>query len=236
MLDLGRTSTDWTAADLARVEAIINSGLRRFYVPRAAGPGAVIHHWSFLQPYTTLSTTSTDYDYDLPDDFGGMVVDQFTFAAGTGYAPIKGLIPAEKLLLLKSQSNDSGKPCKAAIRAKSSTGAEGQRYEVIFYPIPDATYVLSYCYRVNPNKLDASYPYPRGGMPYAECMMESCKAAAEDYLGDTAGIHHQLFADLLQTAIEFDRSLGPGDLGHYGPHDEDTEIDRNNVTFEGVAY
>jgi len=236
LLDLGRTSTDWSATDLARVEAIIKAGLRRFYIPRAQLAGPVIHHWSFLQPVATITTTAADWEYDAPDDFGGLVVDQFTFSAASSYAPIKGLVPLEHLLNMKAQSNDSGTPHLAALRVKAHTGAAGQRYEFVFYPIPDAIYTLSYQYRVNPNALSASYPYPKGGMVHAETIMEACKAAAEDYLGDTMGIHHSLFQDMLQTSIEFDRSLEPTNLGNYGPHDEPVEIDRNNVTFEGVEY
>ena len=108
LLDLGRTSTDWSATDLARVEAIIKAGLRRFYIPRAQLAGPVIHHWSFLQPVATITTTAADWEYDAPDDFGGLVVDQFTFSAASSYAPIKGLVPLEHLLNMKVELKSPG--------------------------------------------------------------------------------------------------------------------------------
>jgi hypothetical protein len=72
---------------------------------------------------------------------------------------------------------------------------------------------------------------------HAETIMEACKAAAEDYLDDTAGLHHQLFSELLLTSIELDRSLEPRILGDYAERDDETiSIPRNNTTFEGVEY
>lgn len=53
-LGFGRTSGNWTADQLAQVDAVVQAGYRQFVVPPPVG--GIAHRWSFLRPTMSLVT------------------------------------------------------------------------------------------------------------------------------------------------------------------------------------
>jgi hypothetical protein len=232
-LGYGRTHASWTAAQLAEVLGIVNSGVRRVYYPPAINAQTVGYEWSFLRPTTTLSiTVEGGCDYDLPDDFGRLV-GVFHYAAAEYRNPIS-IISVSRLLDLRASSDTTGSPTYAAIRYKASTGSAGQKQEVLFFPTPDASKTLSYEYEAYNGALSDSYPYPLGGMQLAELYIESCLAIAETRINDEIGQHAQQFQALLVDAIARDRKRGAQMYGHMGNVEEETEFFRRGYT--GSVY
>ena len=200
-----RDPTNWAADNSTDFADILKAGLRRAYFPPPAGQGSVPFGWSFLRPTATFNTADTDYDYDLPDDFSGIVEDgSFTFAVGSNKRALKKIDDAE-LRRLQALDNQTGDPTYYAIRPKAHDPTAGQRWEVLLYPTPDATLTISYTYTIIPDIMSATDLYPHGGVLFNEVVVESILAMAENRIDDEPqGIHEARFMSALQVAIKAD--------------------------------
>ena len=231
-LGYGRNSTNWGATRTAQMADIIKSGLRQFYYP------PMPHAWSFLKPVTTLITAADDYDYDLPDDYGG-INGSFTYSVSTLY-PAISVVGEGQIRDARQGYTPSGRPKVAAIRPKTSDGTEGQRFEVIFWPTPNGIWTLGYCYNVLPDKIQTLNPYHYGGMAHAETVLASCLSIAEERMNDEHGIHYEKFQERLAASIEYDlKSNMPDYFGYNGDGSFDADKPERQgirVSFNGVFY
>lgn len=158
------------------------------------------------------------WDYDLPDLFGGF---QGHLNYGTTGSAIWGKINRVEVQEIlderKSPSVAVLRPQIYAVQVKDQTGAAGTRMQLMLYPGPDAAYGVNGTYTINPWSLTTSLPYPMGGMPHAETLRESILAAAEVEFTGTRGVHYATFIERLRTSVSFDRCQnGPIILGHNG--------------------
>lgn len=175
----------------------------------------------------TLDNTSIDadagstyslgvIDFDLPDLFGSFVGDLFYRDLNEYREPVArvSMQGPQGMLALRQFDAFGSRPSKYAIWTTEQTGSTGQRWILALWPRPDADSVLTAKYTIYPNKLTAILPVPMGGYSFAECLRESCLAAAETEIKGTADIHSQLFMQSLQAAVSFDRrASNPGFLG-----------------------
>lgn len=231
---------DRSAAEIAVIDAIIQSGVRQFYFPPLLPGEEHVHEWSFLKPVTTLSTTATDYDYDLPDDFGSIDGD-ITFASTASVkGPIVKVGEAHIRLWREAGGDVAGSPEFYAIRPRSTGGTTGQRDEILFYPTPDASYTLTYRYVALVSKISTGSPYPLGGMAHCETCLQSCLAVAEMRDIQAQGHEYALFMQRLQSSISHDRNKGSRD--YFGKCTDPGNIDepRSRIdgypTYNGVNY
>jgi len=214
-LGYGRTADNWSAAQLAEINSVVQSGVRRVYYPPAIDASTLGYEWSWLRPTTTLDIESDTADYDLPDDFGRLV-GCFHYPAEEYRTSIVH-VPISRILADRAASSLTGAPVKCATRFKSSDGSAGQRQEVLFFPEPDSDWTLSYEYEAYNGALTDDYPYPLGGMQLAELYTESCLAVAEQRLDDEAGGNHmRAYELLLLDAVARDRKRGPKSYGQMG--------------------
>lgn len=197
-LHYGNDYTALVTADQDAVDDQVQSGLRRFYFE---------HDWSFLEPITTLTTVASDKDYDTPDDFGGTIYGDMTFPANEGPFPPVVQVGEGQIRRLWQESSSTARPRLVAVRALSSDGSSGQRWEILLYPIPDAVYTLTYQYPALKNKLSENKPYPLGGMAHAETLREACLAAAETGEDDEIGIHEARYQAALRRSIVRDNDI-----------------------------
>jgi hypothetical protein len=153
-------------------------------------------------------------DFNLPADFGGLE-GGFTFDPQVSYPAVK--VVNEGVLRQNRQwTVVASVPQFVAVRSKSSVGTDGQRFEACFFPAPDAEYILTYKYYVLPNKLTATAPYPLGGMPIAELILETALGIAEQRV-DGPGTHTAAADRLLAVAIDQDkRACTPDFFGYCG--------------------
>jgi len=253
-LGYGGVPDAWSTEQAAEVDRYVQSGYRQFLYP-ASSPASIVrgkvmasaieagYVWSFLNPTTTIDTADGDAAQDLPDTLGRIVGD-LTFAA-TEFASSVVLVSEHRIAALLEQSAEKGRPRYAAVRAKDGTTlTTGQRFEIVWWPIPDAVYTLTYRYEGYTGKLTNDRPYPLGGMKHAETIIESCLAVAEQRANDERGQHSQLFTDLLITSIELDRKQGARYFGSMGSPErgaiqDSAELPRypnGNVTYKGVTW
>lgn len=200
-LGYGRTIADWSARDREDIEEALKVGLRKFYFPGTQN-GRTFHEWSFLRPTATLTTVIGDADYDLPDNFGGLD-GPLTYSSESDEYEIK--ITNEAMIRRNRAFDDTSEtPFYAAINQKAHDGADGQRWELLLYPKPDAVYTISYRYRIMPDVVTSSSPFPYGGAQHAETIREACLAAAEE-MHDEGRSHSDLFARQLAASIALDQ-------------------------------
>lgn len=214
-LGLAQTSTAYTALttdEKASIDSIVQSGYRQFLWPpplmvpdKAGHQKAQLIRWSFLSPKADLSVSSGDGDYDLPADFGGNARD-FTFSVGAGSADLT-VVDEQHMRAMRAYSNSGGAPEYVAIRPKSADGTVAQRWEVLFHPLPNASYTISYRYDVAPPSLSDSVVYPYGGPAHAETLLESCLAVAEERKNDASTLHRARFQTLLAASVQHDAAM-----------------------------
>jgi len=231
LLRIDRDYSSWSANDRLLVDSCIKRGLRRFYNPPLLPGQSVVHEWSFLHILATLTTVANDSDYDLPADFGG-VEGGFTYDPSNPYPPIRTVGEGEVRERLACGVS-TGRPQLAAIRPKSSDGTSGQIQEVIFWPIVDGIYTLSYRYSVICNQLSETKPYPLGGMQHSQTILEACLAEAEGS-DDQTGFHENQFLKQLTASIATDQRQSPGIIR--GRSQGNSVRVGNLVTYNGVLY
>lgn len=233
MLGYSATLANWSAEEIADIARVLNAGTRQFY-------GA--HNWSFLHINTTLVTVADDYDQTLPDSFGGLE-GGFTFATTDGaYREVK-VVGEEQIRALRQGNTLTGIPQFAAVRMRSTDGTAGQKFEVIWWPTPDAVYTLGYSYRVQPDALSSGAPYPLGGMVHSETLLASALAIVEERMDGVRGIQWQAYQGKLAQSIAYDNSLGQQFFGYNGDRSDAREYSGNmkkfyssGPTYMGVQY
>jgi len=216
---LGFDPTNWAsnAVHSSIVDDIIQSGLRQFYRPPPLPGEKRAHNWWFLQPKTTLATVANDYDYDLPDDFAYIVTD-FTYSTSYVGNGLIRKVGEQHIRKLREGNTLVGKPQYFAIRPKTTAGTTGQRFEVLFYPAPDAVYTLEYRYAILLGKITAAAPYPYGGEMHGETILQSCLAIAEERQNDgvSGDMHRKKFFERLAASIALDQNQQPDFHGYNG--------------------
>jgi hypothetical protein len=180
---------------------------------------------------------TADGDYDMPDDFGG-IVGPFTFGEDEAYTPVQPG-PEYKVREMRQFSSTTGTPSVCAIRPKTTDGVAGQRWESLWYPVPDGTYNVSYTKRVQLDQISATYPYPWGGSPHSETIRQSVRDIAAQTMDEEYGWEHQRFLELLAASVSYDKEMGTPD--YMGYNQDWTEWGRvpaqtTDVTYNDVLY
>ena len=173
-----------------------------------------------LEDDTVTVAAGTSYslerwEYTLPDDWGGFLETWLSFVPENNkVCPVRQTGIAE-LLQLRAQNlgSISTQPELFAVQAKTSDRTAGQRFKIFLYPVPQAAGTLVGRYYAVPWAISDAAPYPLGGQPHFETLLESCLAAAQLFMNDTLGVHTQKFQERLAASISHDKRMSPR---HYG--------------------
>ena len=191
----------------AEALALLNAGLRRFirggYTDEQ--DGGAVHRWSFLEPVASLTTAAGDGDYDLPDDFGGLVEDPVYDYSGTGIGPDLARVSPETIRRAWRDDNTTAQPRLYAVEPKSFSQSTGQQWQLLLAPAADGAYGISDRYSVVIDALtDATDRYPPGGALQCDVIVQAAKAAAELTSGDVAGQQEELYQQMFLEAVARD--------------------------------
>lgn len=209
-----RDSSVFTADERDQIDLIIEAGLRQFYNA---------HPWDFLEQTMTVTTVADTEDYELDANYGGKI-GPITFSNNDNRWYQVNFVPESEIRALRqyNYTNTSFTPEKAAIQAKSSDGSDGQRFEMLLWPTPDAAYTLRFVARVIPSALTDAKPYPLGGMFHGETILESILAVTEQRMDDVAGVHTQKYERMLQDSIARDKKANRTE--HFGYNSDHSDI------------
>jgi hypothetical protein len=204
----GRSVAAFTNTMLTDFDNISLRALREFYFP-PIDAGTPSYEWTFLRKAAQITLATNTAAYDLPDDFGGTLLDDsVTYASGVSHPPLRK-VPESTIRKQQAQdSTSTGWPKYFAVRNKVHTPTTGQRWELLTYQTPGLAQnaaVLDYRYVYVPDALSNTNIYPVGGAQYSEVITAAHLAAAELVLdGDPAGPYRQQFVTMLATAMRND--------------------------------
>lgn len=220
---LAKGDTAWSTRQTNDIQLAIDSGLRQFYTPPLIEGEKVTYDWAFLKPVATLALTQGASSIPLPDDFGGI---EGKAAMGNISVDPIGEIPVVNPELILAKFDDlpgqTGFPEMIAVNwMKGSGQAQGQRAQLLVYPIADAAYTMTIQYYVMPDTVTGTYPYHYGGAMHAETVKASCLAAAELLLDNQRGIMFENFMQRLTASISADRRSKPQVGGRNGDSSDD---------------
>ncbi len=225
---LGTYGTSGPAGtDLTEAKSRVHTGYRRFLNA---------YEWTFKKTFTSLAIDSSEWRYQLPADFMSFAIKP-TFSENSLYPPLAER-NVQQILEMRAELVSSSYPEYWALRPGTYNKETGQRYELIFWPSPQASLTLYYQYRVIPEKLSAAADFPLGGAEAADALMECSLWAAEENSDDIAGIHAAAAARELAALIEIDKDREPKLLGPNlnGRHISQMELARGSYRVNNVAY
>lgn len=235
---------DWSGDKDAEIERYIQAGIRQFYYPPAVEGIEAGYTWSFLTPKTTIDTTIDQGEDDLPDDVG-RVLGPLHHEPDV-YSPSIPIVSRQQLLRLRAGDDNSSTPRYVAVRDKevespAEPGETGQRKELVWWPIPDAVYTITYQYEAYQGILDDTHQYPLGGMKHSDLVEASCLAVAEQRANDERGIHWEAFIRQLASAIAQDRKSGAQYFGPMAGPDSSPmpsarQLRQGDVTYNGDTW
>ena len=196
-------------------------------------------HLELAEAWTEDTETAAEYvlkhdgNYDLPDDFGG--IEGSIVIESENYKPNIVIIGEGRIRSMRQTSpqNVSGStsttPYYAAVRPKvHDTTTTGQRFEIMFFPLPPAVYTISYVKRILPQMLvKTTIEYPYGGTEHAETIRAACIAAAEEQENDNRRDGNavydkkKLFQERLASSISLDKSKDGIDFYGYNSDNSD---------------
>ncbi len=184
-------------------------------------------------------------DIQLPDLFGGFSSDLVLTNNNRVYGVPLQRTSMENILAYRQLSVTTSFPSAYAVQSLFTTGATPQRWAMSIWPSPDSAYTITGRFDINPDALTTALPYPRGGLPFAECLREACLAAAESEIEGEAGIHTQKFETALRSAISHDRrmsnagilgTMNNGKVSRQSPWGEIRGWQRQNAIGQPVGY
>ena len=200
-LKYGPDVSTWDHDQDQFVDYLVQNGVAEFYVP------PVDHEWSFLRVGGSITTSNTDYDYDLPADFG-TIIDDVTYDVDGGQKRLK-LISEHAMRAKQATDDATGSPTYITIRPKAIDLTAVQGWEAVLYPTPDATLTIKYRYHAVPAVLTTSNLYPLGTNVHAETIKASCLACAECETSGPGKMHERYMARLQASiAIDTRSSIG----------------------------
>lgn len=177
--------------------------------------------WALDTEALVLYTLHHNGNYDLPDDFGGIEGDMI-YPEGSNKPNIR-IIGEGKIRSLRAGTNARRDPEFAAIRPmKQATTTTGQRFEIMFFPVPSVTRTLSYKMLVLPELLTDAITHPYGGAMHAEAILASCLAVAESQEDEQRGVKWQEFMERLAASIQIDKKMLSAEYFGYNRDNSDS--------------
>lgn len=207
----------------------------------------------------TVEYVITDGIQTMPTSFGGIEGD-ITLSSGSGYMPIRQVGEDQIREMFLNGAIQTGVPAFFCVRpwrdpqidrnGTVGVGASYTRYEMVFFPRPDATYNMSFRYLyVFPGVADIDALAPANtdlvmpGLAYHhEAILASCLAVAEEYADSPNGKYREYFQERLLASASLDRKVaGDQYFGQNIDRSDSLHIRgripiRTNITFNNTQY
>lgn len=137
------------------------------------------HDWNFMQPYTTLSVTASDETTDLPSTYLELL-SPFSFDPDEHSGRNLDERSPQVIRRLKAANqNSTGELVAFAVIPKTFVPATGQRFTVLWYPVPASDRTLYYRFRAAATMMSSDAEFPMGGQMHAQTIRLKCLQIAE---------------------------------------------------------
>ena len=192
-----------SVADLADAKFIVNRAYARMLS---------YTDWEFTKQYGKIITVDGVWKYALPADFSFFITRVLEYDSDDSYDPVTECSTG-MILDYRAKSTYSGYPLQFALNNLTYNKQVGGGWEVWLDPVPDAAYILTYQYKVMPQKLENDDDIPMGGVELSDSMLEMCLAYAEAYKEGEPGVHTSIISAIMQGALGLDSKRKPTNLG-----------------------
>ena len=191
-----------SAAQLAqaKTESLIGAG--NFFSER---------EWSFLKPAETLAVANGSLTTDLPANYRSNC---YNFHFDTPQYNIRRMEIDELIRLRTAVPNLISIVTHYAIRPKPQDSSQGQRFEILFYPLPQDDMTLACEYTINPTMPVNDSDYLPGGPLHDNAILFAALAYAEQIATKAAGPHTAQYNKLLASSIDRDAEVADTNLGY----------------------
>lgn len=206
----------WSPSQEEEAKLAIEFGLRNFYEALMVTGKRSAHQWSFLSPVKRMAMVSGVETLDLPAGFTMLSGPMYYPPSSSALGPIIQEVGDHMIHERQQLGERTGQPSMVAVRVKDVSN-DGVRYELLFWPTPDASYEFICRYKVSPDLLTADEDIPPGGDVHAQTIIESVMASAEELRGND-GLHCKRFRERLVRSITHDEQIASPDTLGYG-HD-----------------
>ena len=216
------TSKQWDVCD-----ACVQAGYRQFLFPPAIEGASAGYEWTFMRPVSSIDTVADTADQEMPENFGRLIGNGFTFAADSQVPSVLADVGEGHIRRLRQAGSETGRPRVAGLRRVNNENAEAQRWEVMWHPTPDAVYTLEFRFGVLVEALTETNEkvYPLGGLMHADTLRSSCLAAADARVNDVLdGVKYQDFIRRVAASIVRDKAESAkffGEVGSRGQYEND---------------
>ena len=186
----------------------IDEGYRELCMPNYGQQTVKNYVWSWLLEQGSITLSTNDYDYDLPDDFDQYMV-AMTYARGVENDPPEFVTQME-MRGKQSKDNDTGVPGYLTWRQKAFVAGTGRRFEALVQPTPDVTVntkTIEFLYRILPDQLTPTNKYPLCGAMHSDTLLKACQAAAERKMRDEPGVYTAAYAERLAASMQADSEV-----------------------------
>jgi hypothetical protein len=173
---------------------IIDEGLRYFYAA---------HDWSFLYKTTTLAVTALEADTDLPSDFS-QITDPFSYEPDE-YRTSPILVESNTIRERRAINDYTSHPRMFAITTDDFVAGTGERWKVMWYPLPCEDYTMYYRYRASPT-IPTTGEMMRGDPRFSLAASFCVYAAAASYKKDQDTYYADMRDKTMATAIQQDKA------------------------------
>lgn len=178
------------------------------YVSTTAVRVAGDHNWTGSK---TFSITS-DGDYTLPRTFGGEVSGEITYAADT--SPTVTIAWRHESVIRHLREVTTSETGYSYLAATRKMDDDGDRWELLTWPVPNSTYVVEFPYELYFNKLVGLTESHPCGHAHDEAIKAACFAVlerdGEDMIGDLMRYYREI---ALPDSFKIDGRQAPRNLG-----------------------
>jgi hypothetical protein len=159
-------------------------------------------------------TITADGNYDLPDDFGGMADQRMYFIQQRTNPSFIEATSRGQILQWRGDIDRTSTADFWAVEYKTTDGTEGQRWQLMLYPTPNAVKTVEYRYNILPDVITSSAPYTLGTAKFGETLRLACLAKVDQhrhvdngYMGD--------FMRMLRSSVQQDKiDSTPPNMGY----------------------
>lgn len=195
---LEKFPADPSADDITQAGRLVNDGYLDFLLAS---------DWSFITATAEVSLTVASLGVvDLPADFASIVADPVLKDVWTGP---RLLHRTEEWINeeVKASFDATGTPRYYCVRSKTFVSGTGQRYQIVTYPLPDATYTAVMPYRMDVGPMVDADEYPRGGSMHALTILQAALMIWEQRVGQTDGTERRLYYGTRDTEGQLGMSI-----------------------------